>query len=44
MRAARVLDEYKSDVECRCDVCDDMIRLGDVVRERAGELFHGECA
>lgn len=36
-------NEYRSDVECRCDACDDMIRRGDLVAERAGELFHAEC-
>ncbi|ALA06615.1 hypothetical protein SEA_NICHOLAS_98 [Mycobacterium phage Nicholas] len=34
---------YKSDVECRCLSCDDMIRLGDEVQELSGELFHAEC-
>mgnify|MGYP006911038490 CR=1 FL=1 len=36
--------EYRSDVECRCVSCDDMIRRGDWVCELAGELFHAECA
>ncbi|QFG10334.1 hypothetical protein J4U00_gp107 [Mycobacterium phage DyoEdafos] len=34
---------YRSDVECRCMDCDDMIRLGDEVVEYAGEMFHAEC-
>lgn len=36
-------ETYRSDVECRCEQCDDLIRLDDWIVELVGEVFHAEC-
>ncbi len=36
-------DPFRSGFECRCEQCDDQIRVDDLVVEFAGELFHAEC-